>query len=196
MQQSQRVLTALVFATVIAVPAAAQVDAGNQAAAAKASVSDVFHMGTQIPVKPASSALTRSTLAVSVSVNTSGLTPGNAYTLWLVVFNQPQHCASVPCSAADIPNPAVQASVFWGTGRVADEWGQAVFTAHAVPGAPEGVLLFGPHLVNPLKAEVHTVVRNHGAVGANGSSLQDQLTMLNAGCIGPCVDVQAAIHLP
>lgn len=133
---------------------------------------------------------------MSVTVNTSSLTPGNAYTMWLVVFNEPQHCASVPCSAADIPNPAVQASVFCGAGRVADDWGQAVFTAHSVPGAPEGVVLRGPHLVKPLKAEVHTVVRDHGAVGANGASLQDQLTTINAGCIGPCVDVQAAIHLP
>lgn len=46
MQQFLRILTALVLATAVAVPAAAQVDVGNQAAAAKASVSDVFQFGT------------------------------------------------------------------------------------------------------------------------------------------------------
>jgi len=43
-------------------------------------------------------------------------------------------------------------------------------------------------------ADFHQVVRHHNEVGANGATLLDQLTTLNAGCVGDCVDVQGAIH--
>lgn len=184
------------FVAVTSTTLLGQVNSGNQAANAAASVSDVFFFGTQTPVQPASSTLTRTARDVSVTINTSDLTPDNVYTIWWVLFNHPEHCATIPCSAADLGTPAVMASVLWATGRVADSHGQATFTAHLVPGAPEGRVLFGPGLINPKRAEVHNVVRCHNAVGANEATLEEQLTTINAGCVGPCVDVQAAIHLP
>ena len=36
----------------------------------------------------------------------------------------------------------------------------------------------------------------HRPIGANGDSLEDQLTRFNGGCAVRCTTVQAAIHLP
>jgi hypothetical protein len=173
-----------------------QVDQGNQGANAKSSISDVFVFGTTNPIAaPASSSLTRTTNGVSVTVNTANLVPGNAHTLWWIIFNSPQHCATTPCTVSDLGNAAAVASVLWATGRVSDAFGQVVFTAHLVPGSPEGVLISGPGLINTLTAEIHVVVRTHGAA-LTGASLTQQLTTLNGGCNPTCANIQSAMHLP
>ncbi len=176
-------------------PAEAQVNAGNDAATAQMSVSDVFPFGdTTTTIPAASSRLVRTSHSVSVTVSTRGLIPGNVYTIWWIIFAKPVFCAAATCGLADLGNPNVQASVVWATGRVADAQGQAIFTAHLVPGNPEGPVLVGNAAFNPLVADLHQVVRDHNEIGANGATLLQQLTTLNAGCVGACVDVQAAIH--
>ncbi len=160
------------------------------------SVSDVFPFGdTTTTIPAASSTLTRTSHAVSVTVSTRGLVPGNVYTIWWIIFAKPVFCAAATCGGADLGNPNVQGSVVWATGRVADAQGQAIFTAHLVPGNPEGFVAFGSVAFNTRVAELHQVVRDHNEIGAEGATLLEQLTTLNAGCIGACVDVQAAIHL-
>ena len=176
--------------------ATGQVNDQNEVKNARSSASDVFLFGTQTPIVPASSTLTRTVRGGSMTVSTSGLIPDNVYTNWWLVFNHPEHCGATPCGLSDFANSKVQGSVLWATGRVADGQGQATFDAHLAPSAPEGVVLFGPGLINPLTAEVHIAVRWHGAIGANGDSLQDQLTMINGGCAVACTNVQVAIHLP
>ena len=176
-------------------PAEAQLNAGNDATNASMSVSDVFPFGNLAATIPAaSSTLVRTSHAVSVTISTRGLVPGHVYTIWWIIFAKPVFCAAATCSGADLANPNVQGTVAWATGRVADDRGQAVFSAHLVPGNPEGFVVFGTTAFNPLVAEIHQVIRHHNEVGANGSSLLGQLTTLNDGCVGECVDVQAAIH--
>jgi len=172
----------------------AQVDNGSGADKAKMSVSDVFLFGTQTPVQPASSTLNRNKNSVEATVHTYGLVPDHVYTMWWAVFNDPKHCTAIPCGMSDLSIPKVKGSVLWATGRVADARGQATFNAHLVASNPEGQVVLGPGLLKPKKAEVHLLIRHHNEVGANGATLQDQLTMLLAGC--PCTNVQAAIHLP
>jgi hypothetical protein len=93
----QRIAATAVEAVLIAIsvspPVVAQVDVGNGAATAKVSVSDVFLFGTQSPVVPATSTLTRSTRAVSATVHTSQLIPEHVYTLeiHLIVLQTPPH---------------------------------------------------------------------------------------------------------
>jgi len=187
---------ALVFCVLLARPAEAQVNAGNAAATAEMSVSDVFPFGdTTTTIRAASSRLVRTSHSVSVTVSTRGLVPAHVYTMWWIIFADPVFCATTPCGLGDLGNPNVEATVSWATGRVADGRGQAIFTAHLVPGNPEGFVAFGTVAFNPLVAELHQVIRDHNEIGAEGATLLQQLTTLNAGCVGDCVDVQAAIHI-
>ena len=174
--------------------AAGQVNLQSEAEAASSSSSDVFMIGTQTAVRPGSSTLTRSVGGISLTINTSRLTPNAAHTLWWVVFNQPHRCATLPCSASDFPgnggNPAINVSLFWATGSVADANGLATFAAHTAPGEIEGEVGFGAGLTNPLGAEVHVIIRDHGLV----NDLLGQLIQLNA-CNPTCKNVQTVIHL-
>jgi hypothetical protein len=53
-------------------------------------------------------------------------TPGDAVTLWWVVFNNPEACNDNGCGSDDFGNADVEASVFWGTGTVVGVWGATV----------------------------------------------------------------------
>jgi len=175
----------------------AQVDAGNQAANGHTSVSDVFVFNSDQVIPTGSSALTRTNHAVVATMDTVGLTPGNVYTVWWVIFNEPQHCASTNCGLGDLPTPLVRASLLWGTGRIiTDPYGQGQFSAHLVAGSPEGAVEFGPGLNNPMKAQIHLVLRNHGEASGDLDTLHEQLTTFNGGCPpSVCGNVQAAIHV-
>ena len=85
---------------------------------------------------------------------------------------------------------AINVSLFWATGNVADANGLATFAAHTAPGEIEGEVGFGAGLTNPLGAEVHVIIRDHGLV----IDLLGQLIQLNA-CNPTCKNVQAVIHL-
>jgi len=108
-----------------------------------------------------------------------------AYTAWWVVFNKPENCTNPvsdsggvisQCSAGDLTNPAVQAAGLWATGILVE----ATFVDNGVSKGvlnvsgqlgvgPNGVPLPGSSLTpgilaNVKGAEVHLVVRNHGAL--------------------------------
>src|SRR5262249_38430404 len=55
---------------------------------------------------------------VFATIHTSGLTPGNVYTSWFGIFNNPRACATRPCTPADLSNPAVEAALINFGGRV------------------------------------------------------------------------------
>lgn len=52
-----------------------------------------------------------------------------AMTIWWVVFNAPENCSATPCPLSDLPEPDVQASMFYATGTLADDEGRAMFVA-------------------------------------------------------------------
>lgn len=143
------------------------------------------------------STLVHTSDAVGATVHAFGLVPGNVHTLWVTAFNNPKKCATTPCSAADVPNPDVQASITFGPGQIAGDDGTVDFTAFRAVGDLTGVYL-GPGLLRPHKAEIHLVVRRHGPASADPAVLQEQLTMFNGGCPTPpgCTNVQVAPHLP
>jgi hypothetical protein len=143
--------------------------------------------------------LVRTKDGVGATLHTFGLVPGNAYTLWLAIFNNPKECATNPCSAADLPNPDVQGVVLWGTGQIAGEDGTADFGTFRAVGDTSGQSGLGTvmALEKPLKAEVHLTVRSHGPADLDPAVLQAQLTTFNGGCPpNMCVTVQGAPHLP
>lgn len=162
--------------------------------------------GNFSPIANASSTMLRNRHGVTVSVDTTGLEPEAAHTIWFLVFNNPEFCTGSPgldCdpAAGDVVNPAVQASVLWGgAGRVSDAFGQISLDGTVFEGAPPGLLLFGPGLIDSLKADIHVIVRSHGSAAAleGAGQLAAALTTPGGGCkpngVNDCADVQAVAH--
>jgi hypothetical protein len=153
---------------------------------------------------------------VLATVEAEGLTPGHAYTLWFVVFNNPAGCTPPECGEDDIFDGddlnadgivAAQIAIGNATGNVAKADGTAEFGARLKSGvdSPGHDIVFTPadfggegvHLLNVSgeDAEVHLVVQTHGQA-RGGSQLLDQLTYLEAACTPGCADIQFSVHLP
>jgi len=150
------------------------------------------------------STLQRMPEGVHVSLETKGLTPGDAYTLWWVVFNYPDDCTKQGCLPQNLMEAKMAAMVKYGIGAIADESGTATFEAFLpvgdVTGAldnnsgfPFEVLEPAPGLTEPLTAEFHVVLRTHGAALDDPT---EQLTTFNGGCNPECFNVQVAMHIP
>ncbi len=149
--------------------------------------------------------LSRTAQGVNLTLHTTMLTPGAAYTIWWIIFNNPSACDPAGCSGADLGVAAVEGSVMNATGRVADSIGDAWFSAflpagfmHTNPSSLNGRQLFGPGLQNVAGAEIHVVVRCHGLSTGN----VEQISTLDGDCVNAaspsgCFDAQvAAFPLP
>lgn len=165
-------------------------DDNNNEEITSASVYSFEHLGdTFEPLEQIGmSTLTRTDDGISYSVTASGLEPGTAVTLWLIIFNQPEQCEG-NCFDPDLFNPDTQADVtFAGDGHIIESSGEATFSGSRNSGDNSGSILgewFGlPEygLLNPLGAEILFVLHNHGPVI---EGLEDEMTStFNAGC-GP-----------
>jgi len=118
-------------------------------------------LGRTGPVDGASASLVRNPNGLSFHLTTNSLTPGGAYTLWLVVVNNPAACASTPCTAADIFNAATNSQVRYAAGSVAGGSGQGTFAGSVKEGALSG-WLSDRMFENSMGVEVHLVVNDHG----------------------------------
>ena len=98
-------------------------------------------------------------------VTTTELPPGDAVTMWWVVFNDPEACEAhpAPCGMNDIGVEEVAAEVTYAAGTVIDDAGNGTFVGYHPLGHTEQAW-FGHGLRNPLGAEVHLVMRTHGPV--------------------------------
>ena len=157
---------------------------------------------------------------VSTTVNTVGLKAGDAVTMWWVVFNQPQNCSDAKCGENDVFNldadekfilnddgkppfnkaahAAIQISVSYANGHVIDAGGKAQFRGQ-LPVGDTTQALFGPGLVDPMKAEIHLVVRTHQQ--AKPGQVDEMTYTVHGGCAAkfpnkPCKDIQFAIFMP
>jgi len=144
--------------------------------------------------------LSRIAQGVNLTLHTTMLTPGAAYTIWWIIFNNPSACDPAGCSGADLGTTAVEGSVMNATGRVADSNGEAWFSAflpvgfmHTEPASGNVRQVFGPGLQNVAGAEIHIVVRCHGL--STGDF--EQISTLLGDCMtsGPtgCFDAQFAV---
>ena len=143
--------------------------------------------------------LERTKNTASLNLALQGLDTDAAYTIWWVVFNNPENCAAMPCGLGDLGDPAVEASVFWATGFVTGADGTANVSAHldARNAADGASVLFGPRLNqgNGFDAEIHVIVRTHGAAIAGATD--GQISTVDGSCgVNTCDDQQAIIFLP
>ncbi len=170
----------------------------------------VFEMAPPNDVIPGSSAsLMRDDDGVTATLKTSDLEAGAVYTVWWVIFNNPESCADV-CGLADLGTPEVEPGVYFAAGHVIGNNGKANFgmrlNEDTLPDGPGQIPFAG--LDNPLmdsmKAEVHLVVRTHGEpipglvdamISSFGGGCTADSDPSGVGPEGPneCEDVQAAV---
>jgi hypothetical protein len=167
----------------------------------------VYVFGGGPVIEGSASRLTRDDEGLTLTVNTNSL-PAAAYTVWWVVFNNPEFCSG-PCNQPDLMDPAVDAAIVYGTGGVVGEDGIGNFTTQLAEGDtarvnPEHMGFPGSDkgLVDARKAEIHFVVRSHGPASDDPGMLNTQLTTFNGGCKTgatdgfACFDPQSGVHLP
>ena len=154
--------------------------------------SQVSNFDTKLPIHDALAVLERNEDGVELTLDTE-LTPG-AYTVWWVVFNNPEFCVD-GCGSDDLERPEVNASSFWATGEIVDDEGTENFSVQLLEGElPTGSdqVTLGDGLVDSFSAEIHPIIRSHGSVI---SGLEEvQTTTLNGGCPpNECENLQFAV---
>lgn len=190
------------FASLIVVLVVATVLTATVLAASEDTV-NVRRFSDASPVDGSSSTLVRDDDAITVVVDTSELDAGSVYTLWWVVFNNPENCMhGIPglsqCGEADLlpfgGAPEVNSSALWADGSVASADGEGYFSGYLKEGEASGEVLFGSGLIDASKAEVHVVVRSHGK--PIPAFLWEQLNTFEGGCgARKCIDPQFAVHV-
>ena len=158
--------------------------------------SAIWAFSDGLPVRGAAQ-LTRGDTAITFVWNPTELPVYNAYTTWIVAFNQPQNCA-VPnhCAEVDLFSDDVQTAIIHGGGGVSDGWGQVTISGTRAYGDTSG-LVVGPSaaITNP-NAEIHLVLRRHFRAYLSASKREGQLTTFDDGCHGACPDTHFAIFPP
>ncbi|MFN2533098.1 MAG: hypothetical protein ABR555_17575 [Pyrinomonadaceae bacterium] len=179
-------------------------DSGN----VKTSIAPVHSLANNAVVPAAGASLSRNNDAVFGTISSSGLTPGHVITFWWAIYNNPEYCAATICAPPDFNNPAVNGSLQYGGGTIADAGGRVNFSGYLAEGDNTGFYLnpMFPNLPNPSagivdskKAQIHMAIRSHGLPNADPAIFQQQLTSFPGGCavaMPPCATVQAAAFLP
>jgi hypothetical protein len=187
--------------------------AGSWAQAADFSTHPMQRFSDASEIEGSSSTLLRHKKGVTMTVQTSELTPGDAYTNWFIVFNIPGDCdTQIDDGAGDDPDGCGEAEVFGQRGPFGDNTLQIdiIFgTGHVVgsetgnfastlrEGDTSGSALanhFGLEpvgLIDASIAEIHGIVRTHGP--AVPGSIPTQIHTLEPGC-PTCVDEQFVVH--
>ncbi len=164
--------------------------------------------------------LVRMDHGVYMELDTHELTPGDAVTMWWVIFNEPGNCTGGECgeddvlimdadgNIADSPDGAppmnmemwekAKISLLRADGLVVDSDGKAQFRGH-LPVGDTTEAIAGPGLLDAMKAEVHSVIRSHQQVQPGMANAM--INSMNGGCSEswpnePCVDLQFSVFKP
>jgi hypothetical protein len=163
--------------------------------------------------------LTRFENGVTMAVSTSDLVQGEVYSVWWVIFNEPENCSDGVCDVDDVliledgvvPRDedgnrlmnmegiaGANVSIQHAAGGYAQD-GTLHTSASLGIGAVPGIVL-GPGLLDAHNAEIHLVIRTHGPAADNLEILADQISTFGGGCEPmdalPCDDVQFAVFAP
>lgn len=184
---------AAIVASALALAAMTQLGVAS-AAPAQGDTASVQRFADGSAVTGAWSTLARNSTGATFSLHTRELVAGHTITVWWVIFNQPENCShgmfGLRCGEGDLFEPSVEASVVYGAGHVFGGSGVAGYGGWIGVGETDGAL-FGPGLLEPLTADIHLVVHDHGAL----SPQQIAEGVHNFGpCEPECVDVQFSAH--
>jgi hypothetical protein len=140
--------------------------------------------------------LTRTSEGLWLDQDLAGLIPGNAYTVWWVIFDNPQGC-DADCDPSDLSRRQAQPSLVNGGGFVAGGTTQ-FYSSHLARHDVEGrqVQLGDPSGVdNTYGAQVHVVLRSHGTAVMDPADQAEQTSTFNGFCNPVCANVSAAVFL-
>ncbi len=159
--------------TLVATPVMAEIQSTN--------VMTHPSQGEVAKVDGSKSSLIRGPEGVHLSLSTSGLIPGNAYTYWMVVFNEPSKCEKETCSGKDalVRTDIVKSDAGYVGGSVAQPDGTLHMTAYQ----PVGKLnnsFFDRGILETDDLEVHLILQDHGPV-ISGRELE-MLSTYRGGC--------------
>lgn len=192
-------------------------DAQNVDLFSRTHTSTVDAINPILGVVTGTSTLHRSKNGITVNYKSTGLTPGYAYTMWWVIWNNPQECG-IPgeCIDSDFGNAeAVGVDVLFAAGHVVGKSGVGNFSGRLNTdddsksiNEPFGLPPAGGlHSGNTYSAEVHLVLRSHGP--AIPEMVNEQISSVGGGCeielgtfieipdeVGECGDIEFAIHSP
>lgn len=171
--------------------------------AAKVANEASYQFGTNEVV--GSSTLLRSPSGVSFSFESYGPADGSALnghmtTIWLVVFNKPEHCTPEggdnihpACSLDDVMNAmsgginAPEIDVLYGTGNIIGNGANAHFAGYRKVNDLNRST-FGIGLTDIDNAEIHLVLRSHGPLtsgyGENMGNVAESIGSFIGGCGG------------
>jgi uncharacterized OsmC-like protein len=138
--------------------------------------------GAMAPVEGATAHIVRSAEGVTVQMHTMNLEPGNVYTAWWVLANNPEVCEASPCSGADFVGKAAEAEteVAYADGVIVGESGEAHFAAYLPVGEVTDDPWFGNGFHNSIGAEIHLVINSHGPLIPERAG--EMLNTYRAGC--------------
>ena len=142
-------------------------------------------------------------------------TPKHTFTVWLVIFNYPENCATPgSCEEVDFGNAeAVGIDVIYGSGGIVGGNGIGVSAGHVMEGTTydsQREVFFGLPplgLLDAEKAEIHLVTRSHGP--KIPGMVDEQTSSYAGGCDDPygtppftyipvnsgeCADIQFSVH--
>ena len=163
------------------------------------------------------SLLVRDADGVAALLRFTDLTPEEAVTMWLVIFNAPENCSDNVCNEDDLANTDARVDIVYGDGKVIRDasknasWRDSYYFAYRQEGVTGGSIVpvvFGAPalgLEDARKAEVHLVLRTHGPVIPELE--QEMISTFAGGCEGfpealgkagpnTCTDIQFSVHQP
>ncbi|NIR88294.1 MAG: hypothetical protein GWO40_17630 [Gammaproteobacteria bacterium] len=173
--------------------------AGNQGGKRTYQTADLQDFATDA-FRAGAATLVRTRNEVWVNISSADLDPDSAYTVWWVVFNNPDECFG-DCGLDDLGSPAVDAGVFYAAGFVTDLDGTANASFHLKAGPPpEGADFLldargdgdGLDRGNGFGADIHLIVRTHE--GLIPGRVAEQIGSFAGACdVNACEDQQFAI---
>jgi hypothetical protein len=161
-----------------------------------------FLAGNLVPIPEGMSYLTRTDDGmILVTVEVTGLVPGDAVTLWALILNDPTE-SDPDCVDLDGNADPSCSTLSNASGNVVKSDGTLEFGAilHEDMTEPGHQVIFantvgGELLTDADTAGVILVVQIHGQA-RGGKKLREQISQLEANCTPSCADVQVALHFP
>ncbi len=159
---------------------------------------NMLDLGTLTPVAGAAT-LTRTLESATARIYTSGLDKKAAYTIWLVVLNDPAECIGGVCGDGDDDFGVDGNSIFYAGGFVTGTDGTANVSVHVEAGdLADGIDVLIPgglEVAHGFLAEIHLIIRSHGKIIKGMADAQ--IGSFNGACdINKCFDDQAVAFLP
>lgn len=141
------------------------------------------------PIGKSKATLKRGRDYVQFNIHTTGLPPG-AYTVWYVIFNNSGDCGGPGGFGGVCGEPDLflsSTAVVWATGKVVKSNGIGNFSDRIYVGEQRSeTIILGGDLTSPLEdpaqAEVHLIIKYHGAASDDPDTLYEQLTTLLGSC--------------